>query len=58
MKKMLRGEAEHNPLDFTWKLMQKKYFSISRDIMFMFLTALLFILGYTRGTSKCIQVSW
>jgi hypothetical protein len=25
MKKMLGGEAEHNPLDFTWTLMQGFY---------------------------------
>jgi hypothetical protein len=31
MKKMLGGEAEHNPLDFTWKLMQNKYFISNRQ---------------------------
>jgi hypothetical protein len=28
---MLGGEAEHNPLDFTWTLMQNKYFISNRQ---------------------------
>jgi hypothetical protein len=31
MKKMLGGEAKHNPLDSTWTLMQIKYFISNRQ---------------------------